>query len=139
MAEQIIRTAAALSADNWVVRVAAPVVRGGSVGLRQRANPVSNAVCQQLDDLGFAGPVPILSAEQCRQFMAVLNDPKRVAPLDWPKGQAATSRAFYEIATLPKIMALVDAVRMDRRRQHEPQRGGCREVVLDHRASVPLP
>ena len=67
-------------------------------------------VCQELDENGFAGPVPVLSAEQCRRFLAVLSDPRRRAPMDWPKGQAVTSRAYYEVATHPAVLAIVDAV-----------------------------
>ena len=67
-------------------------------------------VCQELQENGFAGPVPVLSAEQCRRFLAVLSDPRRRAPMDWPKGQAVTSRAYYEVATHPAVLAIVDAV-----------------------------
>jgi len=59
-------------------------------------------------ELGFAGPVPVLSAEQRLRFSFVLNDPHRRPPLDWPKGYAASTRAFYEIATLPSILSIVD-------------------------------
>ena len=67
-------------------------------------------VCQELEEKGFAGPVPVLSAEQCRRFLAVLSDPRRRAPMDWPKGQAVTSRAYYELATHPAVLAIVEAV-----------------------------
>jgi uncharacterized cupin superfamily protein len=70
---------------------------------------VSNDFCQQLADDGFAGPVPILSAEECRRFVGVLDRPDQPPPLDWTKGCAATLRAYYELATHPRVMAIVQA------------------------------
>ena len=67
-------------------------------------------VVKQLDEQGFAGPVPVLSAEQCRRFLSLLGDPRRRAPLDWPKGQAVTSRPYYEIATHPTVLKIAEAV-----------------------------
>ncbi|MGB7157864.1 MAG: cupin domain-containing protein [Tepidisphaeraceae bacterium] len=65
-------------------------------------------ICHQLIEQGFAGPMPVLSAEQCRRFLAVLSDPRRRAPMDWPKGQAVTSRAYFEVATHPSLMSVVE-------------------------------
>ena len=67
-------------------------------------------LCQELNEKGFAGPVPVLSAEQCRRFLAVLSDPRRRAPIDWPKGQAVTSRAYYEVAAHPAVLAIAEAL-----------------------------
>lgn len=65
---------------------------------------------QQLDEFGFAGPLPVLSRAQCSRFLSVLSDPQRRAALDWPKGQAVTSRAYFEVATHPAVLSIVESV-----------------------------
>jgi quercetin dioxygenase-like cupin family protein len=71
---------------------------------------VPTEVSNQLNDQGYAGPVPVLSAEECRRFVSALSDPRLRPPLDWTKGFGATSRAHYEIATHPGVVALVQDV-----------------------------
>ena len=61
-------------------------------------------------DQGYLGPVRILSPAQCRAFLRWATDASLSAPLDWSKGHAATSRAFYEIATHPAIVERVKAL-----------------------------
>ena len=57
-------------------------------------------------ELGYLGPVRVLSRRDCRRFLSEV-DLHPEAPLDWEKGAAATSRAYYEIATRPEILDLV--------------------------------
>ena len=59
---------------------------------------------------GYAGPVRVLSAQECQRFLQAVGDPRRRPPLDWNKGHAASSRAFYEISTHPAIIEVVAAL-----------------------------
>ena len=56
---------------------------------------------------GYFGPGRVLTVEQCRQFLRAADDPQRPPPLDWAKGHAASSRAFYEIGAHPAIVDVV--------------------------------
>jgi uncharacterized cupin superfamily protein len=57
-------------------------------------------------EAGYLGPVRVLSRRDCRRFLRAV-DLRPQAPLDWEKGIAATSRAYYEIATRPEILDVV--------------------------------
>jgi ectoine hydroxylase-related dioxygenase (phytanoyl-CoA dioxygenase family) len=52
----------------------------------------------------------VLTPEQCRRFLSVLSDPHRRPPMDWPKGEAVASRVYYDLATHPVIMDVVESV-----------------------------
>jgi hypothetical protein len=68
-------------------------------------------VREQFAEEGYwRAPAPLLSAQECRRFLRAVNDPLRRPPLDWGKGHAATSRAFYEIGTQPAILDVVSAL-----------------------------
>ena len=56
---------------------------------------------------GYLGPVRVLTVEQCRQLLRAADDPRSPPPVDWPKGHAASSRTFYEIAAQPAIVDIV--------------------------------
>lgn len=56
---------------------------------------------------GYAGPVRVLSGQECRRFLQATVYGRPAPPLDWGKGHAAGSRAFYEIATHPEIIDVV--------------------------------
>jgi mannose-6-phosphate isomerase-like protein (cupin superfamily) len=56
---------------------------------------------------GFLGPIQVLSAEACQQFLRIVDDPAHPPPMVWFKGHAASSRAFYEIGTNPTILYVV--------------------------------
>jgi quercetin dioxygenase-like cupin family protein len=61
---------------------------------------------QQFMEAGYLGPIRVLSTRECRRFLRAIDfRPRR--PLDWEKGGAATSRAFYELGTVPAIVDLV--------------------------------
>ena len=61
-------------------------------------------------ELGYLGPVRVLSAAECRQFLAEAGDPRRPPPPDWDKGHAACSRPYFEIASHPAIVERVGAL-----------------------------
>jgi uncharacterized cupin superfamily protein len=71
---------------------------------------VLEQISYQIAEQGYAGPVPVLSAQECQRFLQAANDPRKAPPLDWDKGHAATSRAFYEISTHPAIIEVVAAL-----------------------------
>lgn len=61
---------------------------------------------QQFAETGYLGPLRVLSERDCGRFLRATDFRPRL-PLDWEKGGAATSRAFYEISTLPAILDVV--------------------------------
>jgi mannose-6-phosphate isomerase-like protein (cupin superfamily) len=63
----------------------------------------------QFSERGYAGPLRVLSALQCQRFIGA-NHTEKTTPLDWDKGLATSSRAFYEIATQPAIIEVVTAL-----------------------------
>jgi quercetin dioxygenase-like cupin family protein len=65
---------------------------------------------EEFSDRGLLGPLPILNALECRRFLAAARQTWRTPPLDWSKGHAVTSRAFYEIAAHPAIVETVVAL-----------------------------
>ncbi len=64
----------------------------------------------RISEQGFAGPVPVLSSSECRHLLQMFNKGRLRSPLDWPKGFAASSPAFYEIGTHPSILEVVTAL-----------------------------
>jgi len=61
----------------------------------------------KFEQQGFVGPVRVLSSADCRRFIRSATSEHQPPPLDWTKGQAATSRPFYEICTHPQILDVV--------------------------------
>src|SRR5687768_16795639 len=61
----------------------------------------------QFDELGYLDPIRVLTAEQCRQFLRTVSGSSGPPPLDWEKGYAASSRAYYELAVHPTIVRVV--------------------------------
>jgi mannose-6-phosphate isomerase-like protein (cupin superfamily) len=59
---------------------------------------------------GYAGPVRVLSTQECQRFLQAAHDARNRPPLDWHKGQAASSRIFYEIGVHPPIIEVVTAL-----------------------------
>jgi ectoine hydroxylase-related dioxygenase (phytanoyl-CoA dioxygenase family) len=54
---------------------------------------------------GYSVKRGVLSRSECARFLTAAASAQ--CPLDWHKGHAASSRAFYEIAAHPKIVDLV--------------------------------
>jgi len=67
-------------------------------------------ILDQIAEQGYASPIRVLSVEECQRFLQASNDARKVPPLDWDKGHAATSRAFYEMSTHPAIIEMVVAL-----------------------------
>jgi quercetin dioxygenase-like cupin family protein len=61
-------------------------------------------------ELGYLGPVRVLSALECRRLLAETGDPRLPPPVDWDKGQAIASRPFFEAASHPAIAQRVTAL-----------------------------
>ncbi len=57
-------------------------------------------------ELGHLGPIRVLSRRDCRRFLRAV-DLRPAASLDWDKGVAATSRAYFEVATCPEVVDVV--------------------------------
>jgi len=69
-----------------------------------------NEICDQFQEQGYVGSVPVLSAEECRDFLKAARDAtRRQPPLDWDKGYATSSRVFYNIAVKPAILDVVSS------------------------------
>ena len=72
---------------------------------------IQESIRDQFAEQGYwQSPAPVLSTQGCRGFLRAANDARRHPPLDWGKGHAATSRAFYEISTHPAIINVVTAL-----------------------------
>jgi len=67
-------------------------------------------ICEPFGELGYLGPVRVLSPRECRRFLAAVRDPRLPPPADWDKGQAVASLPFFEIATHPAIVERVAAL-----------------------------
>jgi mannose-6-phosphate isomerase-like protein (cupin superfamily) len=65
-----------------------------------------SAGSEQFAQTGFRGPLRVLTKEECRRFLRAV-DLRPQPALDWEKGLAATSRAYYEVATQPAILDVV--------------------------------
>ena len=64
------------------------------------------AVAEQFAQAGYLGPLRVLSKDDCRRFLRAV-DLRTQPALDWEKGLAPASRAYYEIATQPTILDVV--------------------------------
>ncbi|HEX6121181.1 MAG TPA: cupin domain-containing protein [Dongiaceae bacterium] len=67
----------------------------------------SDRVGGAIDTAGFFGPIAFLTPAECRAVAAHLDRDDRPAPLDWWKGHAATDRLIYELAAVPRLLALL--------------------------------
>ena len=65
-----------------------------------------SGLSERLAETGYAGPIRVLSKQECRRFLREV-DFHPPLPLDWEKGTAPVSRAYFEIATLPAILDVV--------------------------------
>jgi quercetin dioxygenase-like cupin family protein len=64
------------------------------------------AIADYFAEAGFVGPRRVLSKDECRRFLRAV-DLRLQLSLDWEKGLAPTSRAYYEVATQPAILDVV--------------------------------
>jgi len=56
---------------------------------------------------GFSGPFNLLTADQCALIARHWNHVKDDPPLDYPKAWAAVDRLFFDVATRPRLVALL--------------------------------
>ena len=56
---------------------------------------------------GFMGPIHLFTPAQCALIFESLRVGAHPAPMDWPKGRAANDRFFFDIATRPRVLALL--------------------------------
>jgi quercetin dioxygenase-like cupin family protein len=61
----------------------------------------------QFAEQGYVSPVRVLSQRECQQFLQAAGEGSNGPPLDWAKGHAASSRAFYDVGTNPAIVEVV--------------------------------
>lgn len=71
---------------------------------------VSRQMHDQFFDQGYIGPIRVLSAQECQRFLKAARGTQKEPPMDWAKGHAAGSRAFYEIGTQTGIIDVVAAL-----------------------------
>lgn len=62
---------------------------------------------QEFEDNGFIGPVQIFQSDVAAKIALILS---HSGPAVWPKGYAADSRDYYDIATHPSILERVTAI-----------------------------
>lgn len=74
---------------------------------QQWPNTAVGGIAAEIAQSGCAGPVPLLSPDECATLRQHLDEPDLPAPLDWVKGCAATDRMIYDIATKPDLIALL--------------------------------
>jgi quercetin dioxygenase-like cupin family protein len=72
--------------------------------------PHDTAPREPFGELGYLGPLRVLSARECRRFLTSVGVPGLPPPVDWDKGQAVASPPFFEIATHPAIVERVAAL-----------------------------
>jgi len=64
----------------------------------------------KFDEQGFIGPIRVLSAQDCQSFLQEVSDAHKLPPLDWDKGSAVSSRAFFDISTNPLIIDVLTKI-----------------------------
>ena len=64
-------------------------------------------IAAEIAQSGCAGPVPLLSPDECAALRQHLDEPGLPAPLDWSKGHAVTDRVIYDIAARRDLIALL--------------------------------
>lgn len=62
----------------------------------------------RFEENGFLGPVPVFSASECRRFVAAHHGSENRKFLDWDKGRAVASRAYFDAARNPRILEVVN-------------------------------
>lgn len=78
-----------------------------SLATQDSSPTLSGNMVQQFIEQGFLNPIQVLSTQACQHFLREADDPAHPPPIDWFKGYAANSPAFYNIGTNPKILEVV--------------------------------
>ncbi len=66
-----------------------------------------NSLTTEIAQLGFSGPVPLLTPAECAALRQHFEDIDLPPPVAWPKGHAVSDRTIYEIASRPQLIALL--------------------------------
>jgi quercetin dioxygenase-like cupin family protein len=66
------------------------------------------ALDKEFEETGIVGPISVLTAEESRRMKTLLG--AAPPPIDWAKGHAANSAAFYEMASHASIVDRVAAI-----------------------------
>ena len=74
---------------------------------QQWPSAAEGRIAAEVAQSGCAGPVPLLSPDECAALQRHLDEPDLPAPLDWLKGRAVTDRVIYDIAAKPDLIALL--------------------------------
>jgi mannose-6-phosphate isomerase-like protein (cupin superfamily) len=61
--------------------------------------------CESFGREGFIGPIPLFTPAQCKLVMYHFRRGDPPAPLKWEKGQAASDRFIFDLATRPALLA----------------------------------
>jgi quercetin dioxygenase-like cupin family protein len=69
-----------------------------------------SSMYNEFAEQGYVGPFYLLSSQECRRFLRTVAGALTPPPLDWEKGYAAISRAFYRIASYPALIEKVAAL-----------------------------
>src|SRR5436853_1736575 len=64
----------------------------------------------QFANQGYLSPLRVLTARECQRFLQAITDAHEHTPPEWHKSLAASSRAFYDIATHETIVETVAAL-----------------------------
>jgi len=64
-------------------------------------------IAAEMAQSGWAGPVPLLSPDECAVLRQHLDERNLPAPLDWAKGRAVTDRVIFDIAARRDLIALL--------------------------------
>lgn len=72
------------------------------MALPARPESVPSELRRHFEEKGFLGPLPIFDGEESRRIQRLLENAP--PPLDWLKGHAASSQAYYAIGSHPAIV-----------------------------------
>ncbi len=67
------------------------------------AAPAETPARREFEERGFLGPVRVLTGRRCRDLLWEVTGDRRPRSLEWGKGFAVTSRAYYDLARQPAI------------------------------------
>ena len=87
-------------------------VPGMQASLQNRSfpTPLSREMVEQFAERGFLSPFRVLTEPECQQFLLEADETGHPPPMDWFKGHAHSSWAFYTIATHPTIIEIVTSL-----------------------------
>jgi quercetin dioxygenase-like cupin family protein len=76
----------------------APMIRSRSLAA------VAPQPDNEFDAAGYVGPTRVFTRRECRRIVGAIRRSGSIRPLDWPKGLAATSRLWFELANYRPIV-----------------------------------